>query len=76
VVTSDHGQMLGEGILTGIGEVYGHPHDLYTPALRAVPWFEMSSTERREVYSERPVETESLDERMVKDRLRDLGYAP
>lgn len=72
VISSDHGEMLGDrGI---IARRYGHPHDIYNRQLRVVPWFTVESDLRRKITSEDPIESESLDDDIVNQRLRALGY--
>ncbi len=77
VVTSDHGQMLGEraGILPRT--YYGHPPGLYHPTLVGIPWLVQNSQPRREIYAEEPTEREDVDadETTVQERLNQLGYA-
>lgn len=74
VITSDHGQMLGERLMPMTSRIFGHPHDIYTRELRIVPWFEIDTQNRREVYPEEPVGHEETDEELVEERLRALGY--
>lgn len=74
VISSDHGEMLGErGV---IRRRFGHPHDIYTPELRIVPWFILPSDERRNIKSETSIGFEKFDHKIVNDRLRSLGYRP
>lgn len=74
VITSDHGEMLGERGF--IKSRYGHPHDIYNMELRKVPWLTIESTDRREIISEDPIGFECLDDSTVNDQLRALGYVP
>jgi hypothetical protein len=75
VVTADHGQLLGERVLPLRARQFGHPYHLYTPSLRVVPWFDIESDDRREIFSADPVEANvEFDEETVNSRLRDLGY--
>lgn len=64
VVTSDHGNLLGERV--GGLRLYGHPPYIYHPAIREVPWAvvgdSMSTDDRR-------VEAD------VEEQLESLGYA-
>jgi hypothetical protein len=72
VITADHGEGLGErGLLL---RHYGHSRRLYTPELRIVPWFVISSEDRRSVTTGEPVGFEGLDERTLDSRLHELGY--
>jgi len=72
IITSDHGEMLGERC--GFSNYYGHPSDLSTKTLRKVPWFEVPYKERREISTGSPKEQETLAEDIIQDRLEALGY--
>jgi len=79
VVTSDHGEMLGERGL--VQKRYGHPHDIYNNKLRKVPWFIINSDSQRNIISEEPIDFERIDfERIDKNKLDEhlkaLGYKP
>lgn len=65
VVTSDHGNLLGERVTPLRIPMYGHPPKIHHPALREVPWAvrEGSSTD-----SERRPEAE------IEEQLESLGY--
>lgn len=77
VVTSDHGEMLGERVFPFTTRVWGHMEGFDTPTLREIPWLEIDFDERREIRTERPVESEGaeLTDSEVSDRLEALGYA-
>jgi len=78
VVTSDHGNMLGERSRPVPIREWGHPIGVYTPELVTVPWLEYTSGPRRAVVAEPPESAETgedADEDVVADRLRQLGYA-
>lgn len=68
VITSDHGNALGERARPIPIKLYGHPTEIYHPVLRNVPWAEI----RAEKDGEEP-EDEEL-EADVEDKLRQLGY--
>ncbi|WP_371340753.1 hypothetical protein [Halorientalis sp. IM1011] len=75
VVTSDHGNMIGERARPVPITEWGHPYGIYTPELVTVPWLEVESSSRREIVPEPPVEsTTTADDDVVKQRLRYLGY--
>jgi hypothetical protein len=76
VITSDHGELLGERVPPLMSHRYLHPHDVYTKNLRIVPWNEMPWTNRRKIVSEEPVNHDKPDQETVNDRLQALGYAP
>lgn len=75
VVTSDHGNMLGERSSPLPMKEWGHPSHLHTQELVRVPWLINEVGERRSIKSE-PVSTDqgSIDESVVADRLEQLGY--
>ncbi|WP_246999246.1 hypothetical protein [Halosolutus gelatinilyticus] len=74
VVTSDHGNLVGERILPFGGPKYGHPVRIYTDELRKVPWLVIEGEERKEAHSEAPHERLTDTSSEVTDRLADLGY--
>jgi hypothetical protein len=73
VITADHGEMLGERILS-LKKCYGHPYGLKTKKLREVPWFETENGDRRKITADNPRETENLNDEEVEGRLQALGY--
>lgn len=76
VVTSDHGNMLGERSRPLPIREWGHPPGVYTPELVTVPWLEYVDGPRRDIVAEAPEsEVERADDNVVRDRLRQLGYA-
>lgn len=70
VITSDHGNAIGEK------GVYGHPARRHIPALTEVPWLECPYDSRKTISEEPVVESEDVDEDVIESRLRDLGYLP
>lgn len=75
VITSDHGNMIGERASPFPIREWGHPIGIYTEELVTVPWLELDAGPRREIVSESPAKTnEHIDDTLVTDRLRDLGY--
>lgn len=78
VVTSDHGNALGEWATPFPIRVYGHPLNVFIPALVDVPYHVHETGARREVIAEPPTETADDDDDVddeTKERLRMLGYA-
>jgi len=76
VVTSDHGNVFGERMWPVPTRAYGHPRGLYPPELVTIPWEVFTTTERRRVHSDPPLERDGLEADVVEDRLQALGYAP
>ncbi|MDS0476422.1 hypothetical protein [Natrinema sp. 1APR25-10V2] len=77
VITADHGELLGESTnlysrLTG--DRYEHPGFVWTPELRLVPWLVTPWEHRRDIVAEEPVERGDVDEDIVEEHLRALGY--
>lgn len=78
IITSDHGELLGDrvGVLPMKG--YGHPTQLHVRKLLEVPWFEVPYDQRRKVQAEPRDATNRVDMQEdgeeVKQKLRDLGY--
>jgi hypothetical protein len=74
VVSSDHGQLLGERLFPIPIQHYGHPSNIHLPELVTVPWLIHEGT-RREVSKDPPVDKETdVSSGYVEDRLKDLGY--
>lgn len=74
VVTSDHGNALGEFATPFPIRVYGHPRGIRIPALVRVPWHVYESGSRRQTRADRPAERDSTSVEEVSERLRMLGY--
>ncbi|GAB7010781.1 hypothetical protein JCM31271_27240 [Halorubrum trueperi] len=75
VITSDHGELLGERVFPIPVKTYGHFDGLYVDELIDVPWFVCEYSNRKAIRSEAPVANEEdVDADAVEDRLRQLGY--
>ncbi len=79
VVTSDHGQMIGERLSPIPIREYGHPPGLYADELVKVPWHAFENGSRRDIITEEPQTASGKDDNeekqeQVRARLRDLGY--
>lgn len=75
IVTSDHGNMIGDLAWPFPIRQYGHPPGIHTKKLVKVPWLEIESDTRREIVSEPPVQSEPVsDEQEQLKRLSALGY--
>jgi hypothetical protein len=75
VVTSDHGELLGEREFPIPVKRYGHARGIYMPELVEVPWLEFSNPPRKETVAEEPNHELEYDETAVEEHLRDIGYA-
>ncbi|WP_336135345.1 hypothetical protein [Natronomonas amylolytica] len=75
VVTSDHGNMVGERARPFPISEWGHPRGIYTEELVKVPWLVIDD-ERRRIVAEEPVASDDDDvaDGLVQERLQNLGY--
>jgi hypothetical protein len=73
IVTSDHGNLLGERTYPVFIRLYGHPGGVRHPGLVDVPWGVIESDNRPEIQSEEIGEVTKKEE-AVRDHLADLGY--
>ncbi|WP_262180177.1 hypothetical protein [Haloarcula laminariae] len=76
VITSDHGNLLGERIGPIPVKAYGHPPGLYVDELLRVPWLVRDGGRRRTIRSDPPKERTEIGAEVVSDRLEALGYKP
>ena len=74
IITSDHGNMIGERGWPIPIPVYGHPVGLRYPQLVEVPWAVLEDRERRQVTNDGIQPVAVGDRGVINDRLRDLGY--
>lgn len=75
VVTSDHGNMLGEYTTPIPMRIYGHPPGTYTDELLKVPWLVIEGDSRKQRQAEPPADAaEESHSEQVTERLADLGY--
>jgi predicted RNA-binding protein with PIN domain len=68
VVTSDHGEYLGEY------NKAGHYEYEYTEELRKVPWLVVNDDQRPKIIEEEPSEKNTIDQSAIERRLEHLGY--
>ena len=73
VITSDHGNMLGERAWPFPCRVYGHP-EIYAEQLMKVPWLVVDKSKRRDIRSGKIRDIQPKDEEIISQRLRDFGY--
>lgn len=73
-ITADHGEMLGETIPPLGFKQFSHEPYIYTDELRHVPWLVIESDDRRDIISEAPIANMRVDDDVVNDRLKQLGY--
>lgn len=74
VVTSDHGELIGDRSFPIPYAEYGHPRGTYVEPLVRVPWLTYANGERKDIVVEEPQEDVLATSSSVDDRLRDLGY--
>lgn len=75
VITSDHGNLVGDRLWPIPTRGYGHPRGVQVSALRDVPWQIVPGDERPTIRADPPEAFDRPDEDVVTDRLRNLGYA-
>lgn len=73
VVTSDHGNLLGERTFPIPIRMYGHPGGIRHPGLVEVPWGVIESDNRPEI-REGDIRDVKQNGEAVRDHLADLGY--
>ena len=77
VITSDHGNLLGDWIGPVPTRAFGHPRYLHVPQLVTVPWHTVTDDSRRRITRSCPAEDDQLamNSSEVHNRLRNLGYS-
>lgn len=75
VISSDHGNMIGDRSRPIPAREWGHPENLYTKELVTVPWLVRHENSRRKIVADPPTpsEDEFQDGTVVK-KLESLGY--
>jgi hypothetical protein len=75
VVSSDHGEMLGDRLSPVPVRWVGHPPGVFVDELTSVPWQVVSDGPRRRITAEAPDgRADDVDTDRVEQTLRDLGY--
>jgi hypothetical protein len=75
VVTSDHGNYVGERASPIPIREYGHPRGLYDEAVVQVPWLECEDGKRREIVAKAAgASLDDVESDVVAERLHNLGY--
>lgn len=79
VITSDHGELLGERLFPVPCRWYGHPLGVYVDELVRVPWFVIESEGRREINTaDESIDWQYSDPNWnpndIKQQLEGLGY--
>lgn len=74
VISSDHGELLGERIWPLPIRWYGHPSRIYIDQLVTVPWHVVSEGPRRTIVPEPPEQRAEIDSERVDETLKNLGY--
>lgn len=74
VISSDHGEHLGERERPIPVRFFGHMDSLYTDELVTVPWHVLNHTERRRIVAEEPTRDRDLDLDAIEQNLKNLGY--
>jgi len=75
VVSSDHGELLGERLSPIPIRGLEHPEKIYEDVLLCVPWLEIDTDNRRAIKPDPPKEQNQIASKKAKKRLKQLGYA-
>jgi hypothetical protein len=75
VLTSDHGNLLGERPFRYWKKMYGHPAGVRCDQLNKVPWIVFEGENEKMITSEAPNSTKSEPTEIISNRLSNLGYA-
>ncbi|WP_217900860.1 alkaline phosphatase family protein [Halorubrum ezzemoulense] len=73
VITSDHGNLIGDRLSPVPVRGYGHPRSVYVEDLVKVPWFTIDGN-RRMIKPETPISSDELKLEEVNQQLDHLGY--
>lgn len=74
VITTDHGNLVGDRMSPIPVRGFGHPPSLYLPELVEIPWVEITRGSRRDIVEEGPQGGVRTADSNVEDRLEALGY--
>ncbi|WP_089789516.1 hypothetical protein [Natronobacterium haloterrestre] len=74
VVTSDHGNALGERAWPVPVKIYGHPPQIRIAALTDIPWLVTNTEQRKDIVAEESSSSNVGVQDNVSQRLKDLGY--
>ncbi len=74
VISSDHGELLGERLTPLPFRKFDHPEGYHVDELLRVPWDIHESEQRKEIVSEPPNERNKIEKTDIEENLRDLGY--
>ncbi|MDS0282282.1 hypothetical protein [Haloarcula onubensis] len=74
VLTADHGELLGERLPPLYLRDWGHGYNLFSKPVRTVPWFVVDHEERRDIQTDKPLQSEGVREEDVRKHLELLGY--
>lgn len=75
IITSDHGNYVGERASPIPIREYGHPRGVYDEPVIQVPWLIFETDNRRRIVTSSEADTrEDIEDDTVAERLRDLGY--
>lgn len=74
VVSSDHGELLGERLFPIPIRGLEHPALIREDAILNVPWLEIEGESRREIRTEQPKQIKGISSDTAEKRLKQLGY--
>jgi hypothetical protein len=73
IITSDHGNLVGDVIGPILCRGYGHPPYLHVEKLTTIPWLERGGP-RREITTDTPVGRGDANNEKLESQLKALGY--
>lgn len=74
IVTSDHGNFVGEPASPIPIREWGHPRGIYDDPVIRIPWFEIDQSGRRDIDDGSLEQKDSVNEEIISERLEYLGY--
>lgn len=74
IITSDHGNYVGERAFPIPIHEYGHPRGIYDEPLIRIPWLVHINGQRRSIKTGTPETTSQIESEVAISRLKDLGY--
>jgi hypothetical protein len=74
VITSDHGNALGERSWPFPTKVYGHPLGIRMSELTDIPWLITNKNARKNIISGNKSNVATNNQKEIRQRLEELGY--
>lgn len=74
IVTSDHGNMIGDRSFPIPIKEWGHPYGMHVEKLLKVPWLVVQGSERKTIQDGETQDNGDVNSSQVTERLNELGY--